>query len=91
VFTFVSPVTFNVPATKVLPVAPATVNLSVLIRISDVAEPTKLSPAASITQPVVTGLPATDKEPVIVTSQPTARSSPTIRSSLSVKSSPSIT
>jgi len=63
----------------------------VLIVISEVEEPTKSSPAPSITQPVIAGLPATDKEPVIVTSQPTVRSSPTIRSSLSVKSSPSIT
>lgn len=84
-------VTPRVPQTNVFPVAPATVNLFVSIIISEVEEPTKFSPAPSITQPVVTGLPATDKEPVIVTSQPTARSSPTIRSSLSVKSSPSIT
>jgi hypothetical protein len=86
-----NPVAVNVPFTAVLPVAQATVNLSVSTVIFEVEEATKSSPAHKITHQVNGGLPLTLIEPAIVTFQPTVRSSPTTRSSLSVKSSPSIT
>jgi hypothetical protein len=85
-------VTARVPLTAVLPVAHATVNLSVFIVIFDVEDQTRSSQAHNITHPVIAGLPLTLNVPVITAlpvtarSQVTAKSSPTNRSSAIVSS-----